>query len=488
MRSRLLYSAAGVMLALSFMARAQAESSRIVSLNPLSQQRVHVEVPQVAGLKLNVVNQPQPVLRQTTIGAVLSAYIARFDADPDPFVQAAIALYQQAGGQPIWYRANGWSAVAEDAFRILDQAEFDGLPKDKYLGKLDRPLASLQTQQQIALADFALTLGMLRFALDLKFGLNHAISPGALGESFKVAYSSRRMDEWIDGFRPETPLYLRLHKALLLGELNATQREKAALTLHRERTPPMVHPERHIIVDLGLQQLTVFEDRREVLSMPVVVGKPDRRTPLLSDKIVNLKFSPDWSVPPLIAREDILPILRDDPSLIGLIGIEVFDREGQPVPAGSVDWNAIDPHAIPYKFVMPPGIDNLLGGVRFSLTNDQAIYLHDSPERHRFGAGVRTFSSGCVRVGDSAALASWIMGRQKNWKRTEVIAAMVKGKTRIEVLPNPIAVDFIYSTVGLQADGTLVFKPDIYGEDAKLGRSLGLDVNDVPPPLPKPRN
>jgi len=260
------------MLALSFMARAQAESSRIVSLNPLSQHRVHVEVPQVAGLKLNVVNQPQPVLRQTTIGAVLSAYIARFDADPDPFVQAAIALYEQAGGQPIWYRANGWSAVAEDAFRILDQAEFDGLPKDKYLGKLDRPLASLQTQQQIALADFALT-----------------------GESFKVAYSSRRMDEWIDGFRPETPLYLRLHKALLLGELNATQREKAALTLHRERTPPMVHPERHIIVDLGLQQLTVFEDRREVLSMPVVVGKPDRRTPLLSDKIVNLKFSPDSS-------------------------------------------------------------------------------------------------------------------------------------------------------------------------------------------------
>ncbi|MGA0235526.1 MAG: L,D-transpeptidase family protein, partial [Alphaproteobacteria bacterium] len=139
------------------------------------------------------------------------------------------------------------------------------------------------------------------------------------------------------------------------------------------------------------------------------------------------------------------------------------------------------------KFYMAPGIDNLLGGVRFSLTNDQAIYLHDSPERDRFGDGVRSFSSGCVRVGDSATLASWIMGRQKNWKRTDVIAAMVKGETRIEVLPHPIPFDFIYSTVGMKEDGMLVFKPDIYGEDAKLGQKLGLRVNDVPPPLPKQR-
>ena len=488
MRSRLLYSAAGVMLALSFMAKAQAESPRIVSLSPLSQLRLQADSPQVAAVGANAVTKPpQPKLTLKSVTTLLSAYIASFDMDPDPFVQAAIDLYDQTGREPIWYRSSGWAEVAEDAYRILDQAKFDGLPKDKYLGKLDRPPSSLHTHRQVALADFALTIGMLRFALDLKFGLGHEVNPGSLGEAFKTAYSSRRLDEWIDGFRPETPLYLRLHSALLLNELNAAQEEKAALTMHRERTPPLVHPERHIIVDLGLQHLTVYEDRRAVLSMPVVVGKPERRTPLLSDKIVNLKFSPDWSVPPLIAREDILPILQDEPALVSLMGIKVRDAEGQPVAAASVDWASVDPYAIPYSFRMEPGIDNLLGGVRFSLTNDQAIYLHDSPERDRFGAGVRTFSSGCVRVGDSAALASWIMGRQKNWKRTDVIAAMVKGKTRIEVLPHAIAVDFIYSTVGLREDGTLVFKPDIYGEDAKLGRSLGLNVNDVPPPLPKPR-
>ena len=483
MRSRLLYSAAGVLLALSLVTAGQAESQRIVSLNPLPEPRLKQDPAQIAAMKLNVVSKT----KANPVTPILSAYIDSFQSDPDPFVQAAIDLYAQTGRAPIWYRANGWAPVTEDAYRILEQADFDGLPKAKYLGKLDRHPSTLDTRRQIAMADFALTLGMLRFALDLKFGLSHEVSPGTLGEAFKTAYSSGQLDAWIDGFRPETPLYLRLHKALLLGELTAAQADKAALAMHRERTPPLVHPERHVIVNLGLQLLTVYEYSREVLSMPVVVGKPERRTPLLSDKIVNLKFSPDWSVPPLIAREDILPILRDDPALIGLMGVEVMDADGAAVDPESVDWHAVDPRAIPYKFYMAPGIDNLLGGVRFSLTNDQAIYLHDSPERDRFGDGVRSFSSGCVRVGDSATLASWIMGRQKNWKRTDVIAAMVKGETRIEVLPHPIPVDFIYSTVGMKEDGMLVFKPDIYGEDAKLGQKLGLRVNDVPPPLPKQR-
>ncbi len=483
MRSRLLSSAAGVLLTLAFWSDVQAQSKRIVSLNTLARQQVMLENIRVVPPKTPVSAPSKPA----KLTRMLNAYVSVFRTDPDPFVQTAISLYEQTGGALIWYRSQGWIAAADDAYRILDQARFDGLPSEKYLGKITQSPSKLQTRTDIVEADFALTLGLLRFALDLKFGLGHEISPGTLDEAFKAAYSANQLDAWIDGFRPETPLYLRLHQALLLGELTPLQQDKAALTLHREREPFLIHPERHIVVDLGLQQLTVYEDRREVMTMPVVVGKPDRRTPLMSDKIVNLKFSPDWSVPPVIAREDILPILRDDPALIELMGVRVLDSDGVVVDAQSVDWAEIDPYAIPYKFHMLPGIDNLLGGVRFSLTNDQAIFLHDSPERDRFGDGVRTFSSGCVRVGDSATLAAWIMGRQKNWKRTDVIAAMVSGKTRIEVLPDEIPVDLVYSTVGLTADDGLVFMPDIYGEDAKLAASIGMKVNDVPPPLPKAR-
>jgi murein L,D-transpeptidase YcbB/YkuD len=243
-----------------------------------------------------------------------------------------------------------------------------------------------------------------------------------------------------------------------------------------------------VVVNLGQQLLHVFEEGQVRLSMPVVVGMPERPTPLLSDRIVDLKFSPDWIVPPVIAREDILPILQARPAVLADMGIDILDAENRSVVPTSVAWAEVDPFNIPFRFRMKPGLDNLLGGVRFSLTNDLAIYLHDSPERDRYSPGVRSFSSGCVRVGDAVALASWIMGDQKNWTRAQVIAAMVKGETRIERLAEPIRVDFIYSTVGLDAQGGLVFKPDIYGDDARLARELGLEPpGDVPPPLPKSR-
>ena len=458
------------------------QAQTVVALNPTT--RTDAPADAAEAPKLNVINTAQ----SNPVSPAVEAYARRFADDPDALVRLASRLYAQAGGQALWYRPGGWSAGAQDAFRILDQADYDGLPSDAYLAKIDGGLDDIRTNREAAVADFALTLGLLRFALDLKFGLGHEVAPGEIGEGFKEAYLAQSLDAWIDTFRPETPLYLRLHKALLLGELTPKQAQKAALTMHRERSPLLVHPDRHIIVDLGLQQLKVYEDRKEMLAMPVIVGKPERRTPLLSDEIVNLKFSPDWSVPPVIAREDILPILQTTPDVIGDMGIDILDDENRKVIATSVDWSEVDPYKIPFRFRMKPGIDNLLGGVRFSLTNDFAIYLHDSPERDRYASGVRTFSSGCVRVGDAATLASWIMGRQKNWKRTDVIAAMVKGKTQIEKLPDPIKVDFIYSTVGFSEDGRLMFKPDIYGEDARLARRIGLDQsNDVPPPLPKVR-
>ena len=58
----------------------------------------------------------------------------------------------------------------------------------------------------------------------------------------------------------------------------------------------------------------------------------------------------------------------------------------------------------------------------------------------------------------------------------EVDHAMRSGQTRTERLPRPLPVNLIYSTVGLNEYRALYFKPDIYGEDARLARFLGLDL------------
>ena len=259
--------------------------------------------------------------------------------------------------------------------------------------------------------------------------------------------------------------------------LTPFQVPKAALALHRERTPLLIHPEHHVVVDIGLQRLRVYEQGRLSFELPVVVGTPERRTPIMIDSIVDLKFSPEWTLPPTVVREDVLPLLYQDPQAVEDRGIQTLDPLGRRIAAATVDWSAYDPEALPFRFRMDPGHpNNQLGGVRFSLTNDQAIFLHDSPESDRYGDGIRSLSSGCVRVGHAHLLALWIMARQKGWTPAEVDHAMRSGQTRTERLPRPIPVNLIYSTVGLNEYGALYFKPDIYGEDARLARFLGLDL------------
>ena len=418
-----------------------------------------------------------------------SSFIAEVDSPAKTRAKDLRAFYKDQDYFTTFFRNGRWSWAGAQSFTAIRNAASEGLRPEDYL-----PVSMLQSRSLDMIdprtADVLLTAGLMAYMADLHQGaFNPAkknIGPGLLREGVE----RRDYNVFLAGIAPKGRSYGALKSVLngRKGNLTNTQRRKIAVNMERLRWDhEAAGALRDIRVNIASQSMEVFERGRLVHDMTVVVGRKSRKTPVMQDRIVSLKFSPDWSVPPLIAREDILPILQDDPSLIGLMGIRVLDASGAEIPAASVDWQAVDPYAIPYRFRMEPGIDNLLGGVRFSLTNDQAIFLHDSPERDRYGAGVRTFSSGCVRVGDSAGLASWIMGRQMNWERKDVIAAMVRGKTRIEVLPDPIAVDFVYSTVGMKDDGALFFKPDIYGEDAKLARRIGLSVNDVPPPIPKPR-
>ena len=46
----------------------------------------------------------------------------------------------------------------------------------------------------------------------------------------------------------------------------------------------------------------------------VVAGKPARATPQVSAKIVEINFFPTWSVPEIVAQQDLIPKIRKDPS------------------------------------------------------------------------------------------------------------------------------------------------------------------------------
>ncbi len=54
-----------------------------------------------------------------------------------------------------------------------------------------------------------------------------------------------------------------------------------------------------------------------MLASRVIVGRPDRKTPMMSSALNNVVVNPPWNVPPTLARKDILPKVRNNPRLSG---------------------------------------------------------------------------------------------------------------------------------------------------------------------------
>ena len=108
---------------------------------------------------------------------------------------------------------------------------------------------------------------------------------------------------------------------------------------------------RWITQDLGehyiLVNVAAFHARRRrggpgVLYMPVVVGSAYRQTPDFSGKMSYIEVNPAWTVPPKLAREDILPKAKKDPAYLKKMGFRVLENwsDGAPeIDPDAVDWS-----------------------------------------------------------------------------------------------------------------------------------------------------
>jgi hypothetical protein len=114
------------------------------------------------------------------------------------------------------------------------------------------------------------------------------------------------------------------------------------LNMERWRWLPPAMGERYILVNIANFALDVVEHGRSVLAMRVVAGKPARRTPFFSADMTYLVLSPHWYVPPTIAIQDKLPLIRRDPGYVSRQNFKLF-RHGEGgvrrVNPRSVDWS-----------------------------------------------------------------------------------------------------------------------------------------------------
>jgi murein L,D-transpeptidase YcbB/YkuD len=233
--------------------------------------------------------------------------------------------------------------------------------------------------------------------------------------------------------------------------------------------------ERYILINVADFRVSVVEGSREVLSMPAVVGRDYRRTPEFSGKLTYVEINPSWTVPPKLAREDILPKVRKDPFYLADKGIRVFrdwSRGAPEIDPDEVDWSQVKGETMSFKFRQDPGPENALGRIKFMFPNKFDVYLHDTPERWLFARAVRDFSSGCIRVANPVELAEYLLKDDPEWGRERIMEALGDGKPRVIVLRNPMGVHLLYWTAWRTEDGRVEFRQDIYQRDAVLNKAL----------------
>jgi murein L,D-transpeptidase YcbB/YkuD len=259
-------------------------------------------------------------------------------------------------------------------------------------------------------------------------------------------------------------------------EVSPAQRtQQIALTMERLRWTPLAQGPRMIVVNVPEFVLRAYEVRGErfdvQLEMKVIVGRAlETRTPLISEELRFIEFSPYWNVPSSIAIKELVPRLRRDPAYWTREGFEFVLRGGQLATELSADrLDAVLRGEA--RIRQRPGPANALGDIKFVFPNNDAIYLHHTPSIGLFARERRDFSHGCIRVEDPVALAKFVLRDQPEWTEERIRAAMADGTSRTLRVAQPLPVLVAYGTA-LVRQGRPHFFADLYGHDRLLAQAL----------------
>jgi len=249
--------------------------------------------------------------------------------------------------------------------------------------------------------------------------------------------------------------------------------------MERWRWMPRNLGRRYIMVNMAGYRLNLIDDGESVMEMPVIIGKTFRATPAFVDTLEYVELNPTWKVPPRIAKERFLPLLREDSSFLQANHLKVYDswrKSAKEVDPDSIDWQAVSDKRFPYKLEQTPGIHNSMGRIKFMFPNRFRVYLHDTPDKTLFDRHVRTFSSGCIRLAQPYKLANKILSWSDNKETHDVKRKIATGDTIRINLKNKLPVYLMYWTAWVDEAGEIHFRNDVYQRNQKIatGRKAGL--------------
>ena len=408
-------------------------------------------------------------------------------------------LYELRGGQAAWVKPRSPSRRVGAALHLIRRAGDHGLVANDYgevelaritdeLEREKRNARDLQTR--LAILDVRLTAAVLALGRDVALGRSDPRTMGvpstkrrATPDFAAILHDAVQFNPsaWLDRIEPPHPEYAVLRRVLidLRDELEQPTHSDASLpgglpvehrirlverNLERWRWMPDDLGDRHFIVNIPSFHLFAREQGRTVLDMKVVVGKPGTETPIFSDEMETVVFSPYWNIPDTIAIGETAPAAIRDPAYLARNNIEVLAVSGgstRTMDPSAIDWSNVE-QLEGLAFRQRPGASNALGHVKFMFPNRFNVYLHDTPADSLFNRTSRAFSHGCVRVERPEDLAGYVLRGHDQWDAARIKRAMYSGQETHVKMKEKIPVHLVYFTVWVDDAGGVRFLPDPY--------------------------
>ncbi len=234
----------------------------------------------------------------------------------------------------------------------------------------------------------------------------------------------------------------------MIAELNvpiSKRIRQLLVNMERVRWMPAEKDTNYILVNIPEYKMHVYDSGHLVYDMNVIVGATATSTVIFNGNLKYIVFSPYWNVPESIVTKEIMPAIKKDPNYITKSNMEITGYSGK---------------------------TPIVGLVKFLFPNNYNIYFHDTPNHDLFALSNRSFSHGCIRLGEPKKFAEYMLRFDTSWNSKNIDSSMHLTKEKWVTIKKAVPVFIVYFTAWVDKDGLINFRKDIYGHDEKMSEKL----------------
>lgn len=288
---------------------------------------------------------------------------------------------------------------------------------------------------------------------------------------FSPSFYNKKVIQAVKDFQKERQLKITGHvDRHTFRELTLSREEylhRLLLNIERIRKMPIFHKHEFVRVNIPQFKLSLYKHGSIPFSTQVIVGRPDRPTPIFSHNITYIDLNPYWTVPSTIAQKDILPKLKKNPNYLKRNNISLYHNNKPVENITKINWKQFSFYKGSYVLKQSPGPHNALGQMKFMFPNKHAVYLHDTHSKPLFKRNRRAFSSGCIRVQNPQLLANHLLKNIISPARIKTLLNKKKNKAVSLKRKVPISLDYLTTSFDSQKN-KIIYHNDIYHYDHAL--------------------